>query len=524
MTTLETPSVTRSYVPGFPFPFVDDHYRYSTNVEPADHSVTTAGGQWGDSVVVVDDDYRHELDERASILEADPSRYAVLPHMQPAAWDAMLTLMRELAAAYPAAMRLTALDDDRWRWENDLLGERLEFRYGDVTTLPAEPLRYIGTQVQEDIALLDQRAGELFVDGGLISFAADWSFGFDVGMSFLEIHGPVPRVRKEGVITRAHEFIKRLQPHAPYRRTNWTMTIGRRLDVSTERYPDWGPDREMIQHVDDETFGRLVHLRVEVQHLIRLPESGAIMFLIRTYMLPFEQLAGVDAWRTRTAEVLAELPDDMADYKGIIKYRTRAAQWLTDHAALNDHLGLDEHAPQTAVAEVEAERNGMPVWPSTPPAVDVDARAFLIIAIGGDPQTAHVSRTWVGTAETVGPTRLLVLDALDVDHDRAALEQALGETSVGSRIMVVGSQFDVLAALSMARAQGAIASELAAFVTSTADLGVYCAHCANTSRVTAAVGDVITCPGCARSIEIHEHHSASRGSFLASASDARELS
>ena len=84
----------------------------------------------------------------------------------------------------------------------------------------------------------------------------------------------------------------------------------------------------MILTVDDAEFGRLVHLRVEVQHLIRLAESGAICFLIRTYMLPLADLATVDAWRTRAAAVLAELPDDMADYKGIIGYRDRAVEWL----------------------------------------------------------------------------------------------------------------------------------------------------------------------------------------------------
>lgn len=59
-------------------------------------------------------------------------------------------------------------------------------------SLGQEPLAYITTQVQEDIALLDQRNEQLYVDAGVVTFAADWSFGFDVGMSFLEIHGPVP--------------------------------------------------------------------------------------------------------------------------------------------------------------------------------------------------------------------------------------------------------------------------------------------------------------------------------------------
>jgi dimethylamine monooxygenase subunit A len=320
---------TDDLVRGFPFPFVADQYRYSTNVERAQVVAPTAAGEWGNPIIDVDSEYEAELRERVEILNADPSRHAVLPHMRAAAWDTMLTLMRQLSTSYPDAMSLSGNDDGSWTWQNRILGQSCRFVYGDESTLAEEPLRYIAGQVQEDIVLLDQREDTLFADAGVVTFAADWSFGFDVGMSFLEIHGPVPRIRQEGVITRAHEFLKLLQPHHPYRRTNWTMTIRRRLDVSTERYPQWGPDRDWIQTADDATFGALVHLRVEVQHLIRLPYSGAIMFLIRTYMLPLERLATVEAWRTRMAAALAELPDDLADYKGIAKYKDRAAAWLT---------------------------------------------------------------------------------------------------------------------------------------------------------------------------------------------------
>ncbi|MEV5837571.1 DUF3445 domain-containing protein [Nocardia sp. NPDC052112] len=315
---------------GFPFPFAEDRYRYSTNVEPAGKPVVTSVGQWGDSIIAIDDHYLVELDERARILARDPSRYALLSHMRPACWDALLTILRELATAYPASCTLTALGAGRWKWANALTGDNLEFTYGDDATLPLPPLRWISSQVQEDIVLLDQR-DQLYGDAGVVTFAADWSMAFDVGMSFLEIHGPVPRIREEGVITRAHQFLERLQPHAPYRRTNWTLTIGRRLDMATEIYPQWGPDREIIQVVDDETFGRLVHLRVEVQHLIRLPDSGAVMFLIRTYMMPLEALATIEPWCVRAAAVFVELPRDMAEYKGIIKYKDRAAAWLETH-------------------------------------------------------------------------------------------------------------------------------------------------------------------------------------------------
>lgn len=317
----------------FPFPFTGDTYRYSTNVEAAHVLVRTPAGRWGDAVLAVDSEYEAELAERDRILAADPNRLVVLPHMRAAAWDALLTCLTELAQAYPRSMSLhrEAGDPEQWTWRNATLGLTQTFRYGVDDSVPGGPLAFLGSQVQEDIVLLDQRDETLYGDAGIVTFAADWSFGFDVGMTFLEIHGPVPRIRETGVITRAHEFLKRLQPGEMYRRTNWTMTIGRRLDVSTELYYEWGPDRLTVQGVDDETFGRLVHLRVEVQHLIRLAESGAIMFLIRTYLLPLHDVAGTQAWRLRMASVLADLPDDMASYKGIVKYHRRAADWLLAH-------------------------------------------------------------------------------------------------------------------------------------------------------------------------------------------------
>ncbi|MGJ9372388.1 heme-dependent oxidative N-demethylase family protein [Nesterenkonia sp. CF4.4] len=320
-------------VRAFPFPFAQDSYRYSTNLGPAGQPVQTPAGRWGDSVLHIDAGYEAELSERQAILSADPSRMQVLPHMRPAAWDAMLTLMQELAAAYPESMTLRRDSAGTFWWTNRRRGIDQRFVYGDPRTLPQEPLAFIGDQVQEDIVLLDQREDQLFVDAGLVCFASNWSFGFDLGMSFLEIHGPVPRVHDTGVIARAQQLVMRLQPDAPYRRTNWSLAIGGHLDLSTENYPEWGPGRDRIHDVDDAAFGAELHLRVEVQHLLRLPESGCVMFLIRTYQLPFEVIAEVEPWRERLAAVLAELPEDMADYKGFSAYRDRAVDWLRARAA-----------------------------------------------------------------------------------------------------------------------------------------------------------------------------------------------
>ncbi|GAB5897375.1 DUF3445 domain-containing protein [Mycolicibacterium mageritense] len=310
----------------FPFPYTGDNYRYSANVEPARKVVETEAGAWGGTVVDVDEFYLAELKLRDDVLKRDPSRINTLPHMRPAVWDAITTLLPGMAEDNPTTMSFQR-DGALCRWRNTLQNLDIEFTIGDDDSLPTgDPLRFLGGQIQDDIVFLDQRDKALWLDAGVVTFAADWSIGFDVGMNFTEIHSPVPRVNEEKIVSRAQHFLMSLQPGEAYRRTNWTMTIDRRLDTSTETYPDWASDRGTIAL--DPALPDRVHLRVEVQHLIRLPHSGAVLFLIRTYLLPLSDIAKVPVWRKRMGEVLAELPDDMAEYKGIIRYRKAASDWL----------------------------------------------------------------------------------------------------------------------------------------------------------------------------------------------------
>lgn len=308
-----------------PFPFPADQYRYGTNVEAAPKFVPTEAGGWGARVIDIDGDYGEELAERARILQRDPSRCQTMEHMRPAVWDTITMLLPILAAEYPDVMTYTRVGH-HCTWRNDLLGLELEFTVGDDSSLGADPLEFISGQIQDDIAILDEREGALWLDAGVVTFAADWCLGFDVGMRFAEIHGPVPRVHEERIVSRAEQFLMHLQPGEKFRRTNWSMTVDRRLDTSTDVYPEWGRDRRLIE--DDPSFAERMHLRVEVQHLIRLPTSGAILFLVRTYLISLAEIATVPAWRERVGRVLEELPEDMAEYKGLTRFRHQAAAWL----------------------------------------------------------------------------------------------------------------------------------------------------------------------------------------------------
>lgn len=175
----------------------------------------------------------------------------------------------------------------------------------------------------------------------------------------------------------------------------------------------------------------------------------------------------------------------------------------------------------TAPAELPL---GLPRWPAAPEDVDPTATSYLVLALGTHPRTAQVADAWVRAGEARVPTRLVVGD--DLESARPDLETALAAARTGVRLMVVGGQHDVLQTLALARHHGAGPAELRSFVVDPAgptDLPVYCAHCRATARMHGEPGGLTTCPSCARTLEVHPHHSAVRGSFLASDAHACEL-
>ena len=308
----------------FPFPFHEDRYMYAVNVEP--HVRGGANAAY-DHLLDVDEHYLAECRERDLVLQRDPRRCQAMPHMISAEWDTVELIMETYAEEFPQLFSLHR-DGDDWTWVNRPLGLSQKFKFGDRSTLPCGPLEYIARQAQGDFTLQDQRDQNLFMDAGMVTSQADWSLEFDLGMKFHEWHGPVPLAHELGVFDRALKYLLGLRIGQPVRRTNWTMTIYPRLDTSPEEYPSWGPDRTRVTH---DNAGRLVHLRVEVQALYRLPRSNAILFSIRGYLISLAEIATVPKWARRLHRVLATLPPELVEYKGLSRYRDTAVAWLAAH-------------------------------------------------------------------------------------------------------------------------------------------------------------------------------------------------
>ncbi len=306
----------------FPFPFWEDKYMYSVNIEP--HTKGPVGSIY-EFPIDIDEHYVSEMKDRALVLKEDPLRCQALPNMMVAQWDLLELLMTSMARDYPQWFSLQR-DGLKWHWINRPLGIEQSFVFGEVDTLPQEPMEYITRQCQGDFTLLDQRENSLWMDAGIATTQADWSIDFDVGMNFMEWHGPVPLAHEARVFDRALKFLLNLQQESPVRRLNWTMTINPRLDTSPENYNKWGKDRAAVTAGN---VAKKVHLRVEVQALWRLPRSNAIVFSIRAYLISLEELVTVRKWARRLHRVLQTLPPELIDYKGITRYRDVTIDFLS---------------------------------------------------------------------------------------------------------------------------------------------------------------------------------------------------
>ncbi|WP_347312511.1 heme-dependent oxidative N-demethylase family protein [Defluviimonas sp. SAOS-178_SWC] len=306
----------------FPFPFHEDSYMYSVNLEP---HLSLRPGSVFEKTFDVDEHYVSEMRDRARVLAEDPLRCQSLPHMTLAGWDLLELIMDAKARDYPDLFELHR-DGDRWHWINKPLGIDQKFTFLDETTLPCGPMEYITRQAQGDFALLDHRDENLWMDAGMVTTQADWSLDFDIGMNFYEWHAPVPLAHELGVFQRALKFLLNLQQGAPVRRLNWTMTVNPLLDTSPENYHKWGVQKTSVT---PENVGSKYHLRVELQTLFRLPRSNALAFPIRCYLIRLEDLATVPKWGRRLHRVLRDLPEELATYKGFIRNRPLIVDYLS---------------------------------------------------------------------------------------------------------------------------------------------------------------------------------------------------
>ena len=241
-------------------PWTEDRTRRLPGLNPV------APGEW----LMVDDVFAPQMALREQLLAERPE--AVLRSAEaavPATAELLAMILAELdgAAGYRVGPdtverpdgRRVALDRDR-------------------------PLETAARLVQEDLLVMQKPEGaaEHVLTAGVLCFPAAWSLGEKHLRPLTGIHGPVDVYDAE-IARRVQRVFDGIQPGRPMWRANALVYADPAL---------FQPHTEADRRPKPTAGPRW--LRVERQCLVRLPETGAVVFSIHTFVVPFDRLDAED--------------------------------------------------------------------------------------------------------------------------------------------------------------------------------------------------------------------------------------
>lgn len=196
-------------------------------------------------------------------------------------------------------------------------------------------LDILGKNIEEDFIILlkESPESEYFFKAGVFAFAA----GFDPIDKFNKpltaIHSPIPGY--ETKLKRSmNKYFDRIQPGEFVLRSNFSVQTHTKyyVDDSNKGY-HWDNETSKPLDYDLLDFDNQVHYRSERQTLTKLPQSGAVVFTIRTYLHPFSKFKHeYPEDGKRLLASLNGLPDDIAEYKNAVEWGPAAKRYLSEIA------------------------------------------------------------------------------------------------------------------------------------------------------------------------------------------------
>ena len=243
-----------------------------------------------DTWIEIDQHYETELAEKRRLLahrKADV--FAVLPEGLSGSQEVLDELVAYLPRRFP---------------------ERFTAHVGIDESL--HPLEAASLLVQEDLAVMSPHEGQWVLTAAAVCFPSRWDLASKIGADMHGIHQPVPHY-EERIGHATDAMFNKLTVDRSVWRINWTV-----LDSPELFQPSpTGRKARARGGLGVGEFGDAMYFRTERQTLRKLPESGAILFTIRTYC---DSLSSLDRrypeFREHLGQTLVTSSRETRNYKG----------------------------------------------------------------------------------------------------------------------------------------------------------------------------------------------------------------
>lgn len=273
-------------------PYVAGRFRWRLGLRPLDL----------DDWLRVDDGALVEWEHKGHVLARHPrTALAWLPDVEPEATEILDAVVDHLQRRAP---------------------EHLE-RCGPVDSA-RHPLESAGRLTTEDLVMMVERDGHLVVGGGVVAAPNRWDLPSKIGRTLTEVHAPVAQLNEQ-LAAPIDGFFARLRPERSWWRLGWGLLSTDELYLPLD---GTAPPVPCAPRSTDLDAAERLFLRVERETLRRFPRTGAVLFTIGTTVRPLSHLTNRPADARRLSEALDALPDDVADYKGVVALRQVAVDVL----------------------------------------------------------------------------------------------------------------------------------------------------------------------------------------------------
>ena len=267
-----------------------------------------------DDLVEIDERYPDEMAERRELLNHRHGEvFAVQPGSVAARSEILTILAERLPRRYPD---LFARSGDTLH--NHLTGERW-----DLAQPACDPLELAGRLVQEDLCVIDVSGPAPVLSAAILCAPSRWRLGEKIGRPLAEVHGPVP-LYAERLSAPVDRFMAALKPGKVVERLNWSVVDDGALFQTGGRHRS-GHDPS----VTASNAGERLFLRVERQTLIRLPQSGSVLFAIHVHSYRLARVLAVPGAAAELAAAVQALPESLASYKSLPPIRNALVAYLT---------------------------------------------------------------------------------------------------------------------------------------------------------------------------------------------------
>ena len=291
-------------------PFADGPFRMAMGLVAQPASALTE----------IDSHYPAQMALRRQLLAERPAEvFAALPGSAPARAEVLAVLAAHLATDHPGWFAR----------EGDRLANRLTGENWDLARPPCDPLELAGRLVQEDLCVLEPSADGPRLIAAVLCFPSRWRLADKIGRPMLAIHAPVP-LYAEKLAGKVDRFMALLGPSRLVERVNWSIH-----DDPTLFQPAGHGRTEADPAITAANAGARLTLRVERQTLSRLPESGAILFTIRTHQRGVDEIAALPGVAARLAGAIRALPPEMERYKSVQPFRAALLDFLDRRSSGN---------------------------------------------------------------------------------------------------------------------------------------------------------------------------------------------